>query len=71
MIESIGKRKAEGQCPPEEKTRFEYPLIDITGNTAMVKIHFMRGDKHIYTDYLLLLKFSEGWRITDKIYFTH
>ena len=55
----------------KEKIRFEYPMIDITGNTAMVKIHYIRGDKHIYTDYLLLLKFSEGWRITDKIYFTH
>jgi len=69
--ESIKKRKAEGKYPPKEKTRFEYPLIDITGNAAMVKIKFMRGNKHIYTDYLLLLKFSEGWRITDKIYFRH
>jgi hypothetical protein len=70
-IEIIGKRKAEGHYPPKEKTRFEYPLIDITGNTAMVKIHYIRGDKHIYTDYLLILRFSEGWRITDKIYFSH
>ena len=70
-IEIIKKRKAEGNYPPKEKTRFEYPLIDITGNAAMVKIKFMRGNNHIYTDYLLLLKFSEGWRITDKIYFRH
>jgi hypothetical protein len=70
-IETIGKRKADGQYPPKEKIRFEYPLIDITGNTAMVKVHFIRGAKHIYTDYLLLLKFPEGWRITDKIYFRH
>jgi len=70
-IEGIKKRKAEGNYPPKEKTRFEYPLIDITGNAAMVKIKFMRGNKHIFTDYLLLLRFSEGWRITDKIYFRH
>ena len=70
-METINRRKAEGLYPPKEKTRFEYPLIDITGNTAMVKIKFVRGDKHIYTDYLLLLKFSKGWRITDKIYFSH
>ena len=70
-IEIIKKRKAEGNYPPKEKTRFEYPLIDITGSAAMVKVKFMRGDKHIYTDYLLLLKFSEGWRITDKVYFQH
>ena len=70
-IEIIKKGKAEGNYPPKEKTRFEYPLIDITGNAAMVKIKFMRGNKHVFTDYLLLLKFSEGWRITDKIYFRH
>lgn len=70
-IEIIKKGKAEGNYPPKEKTRFEYPLIDITGNAAMVKIKFMRGNKHVFTDYLLLLKFSEGWRITDKIFFRH
>lgn len=70
-IEIINKRKAEGEYPPKEKTRFEYPLIDITGNAAMVKIKYLRGNEHIYTDYLLLLKFSEGWRITDKVYFHH
>lgn len=70
-IEIINKRKAKGDYPPEEKIRFEYPLIDITGNAAMIKIKYMRGNEHIYTDYLLLLKFSEGWRITDKVYFRH
>lgn len=70
-VEIVNKRKAEGNYPPKEKTRFEYPLIDITGNAAMVKIKYIRGNEHIYTDYLLLLKFPEGWCITDKVYFRH
>jgi hypothetical protein len=70
-IEITKKNKAEGRFPPKEKVRFEYPMIDITGTAAMVKVKFFRGDKQPYTDYLLLLKFPDGWRITDKIYFSH
>jgi len=70
-IESTKKGKADGRFPPKEKFRFEYPLIDITGTAAMVKVKFFKGKKQPYTDYLLLLKFPDGWRITDKIYFQH
>ena len=70
-IEIVTKNKAEGKYPPKLKTRFEYPMIDITENTAVVKINNFRGDKQIFTDYLLLLKFPDGWKITDKIYIRH
>ena len=70
-IDIIARNKAEGKYPPPEKTLFEYPLIDITGTAAVVKVKFIRGGNHIYTDYLLLLKFTEGWKITDKVYFRH
>jgi hypothetical protein len=70
-IEIVTKNKAQGKYPPKLKTRFEYPMIDITGNTAVVKIYNFRGDKQIFTDYLLLLKFPDGWKITDKIYIRH
>ena len=70
-IEITKKKKADGQFPPDSKYKFEYPLIEITGTTAMVKIEIFKDDKQIYTDYILLLKFSDGWKITDKIYFRH
>ena len=70
-IEGIKKRQVSGAYPPEEKTRFEYPLMDITGTAAVVKVKFIQSEKHVYTDYLLLLKFADGWRLTDKIYFRH
>jgi len=70
-IEIVAKNKADGKYPPEVKTRFEYPLVDVTGTAAMVKIKVFRGGKQIFTDYLLLLKFPDGWKITDKIYFRH
>ena len=27
--------------------------------------------KHVYTDYLSLLKFDSGWRIVAKVYHSH
>ncbi len=70
-IEIVANNKANGKYPPEVKARFEYPLVDITETTATVKVNVFRGGKQIYTDYLLLLKFPDGWKITDKIYFSH
>ena len=40
--------------------------IDVTGDTAVVKATVAMGEK-LYTDYLLLLKLENGWRISNKI----
>ncbi len=40
--------------------------IDITGDTAVVKAHVAMGEK-LYTDYLLLLKLEQGWKVSNKI----
>ncbi len=44
---------------------------DVTGGAASVKAEMYRDDKHIYTDYLSLLKFSSGWKIAAKVYHEH
>lgn len=67
----VAKNKAEGKYPPKEAVTFTYPLIDITGHAAVVKVHYLRGGQHIYTDYLQLYKFADGWKIMNKIYFSH
>ena len=53
---------------PEVETKAKYPLVDITGKAAVVKVELYREDKMIFTDYLSLYKFEEGWRIVSKIY---
>ncbi|MCU0235591.1 MAG: nuclear transport factor 2 family protein [Acidobacteria bacterium] len=64
-------KKAAGKFPPQVPVSMEFPLIDITGNAAMVKVRFLVGDKHVYTDYLSLFRFAEGWMIVNKIYAGH
>lgn len=60
-------RLAAGQLP-EVETTAKYPLVDITGKAAVVKVELYREDRMIFTDYLSLYKFEEGWRIVSKIY---
>lgn len=53
----------------EEKVSCTFENIDITGTAAVAKIKFFIGKKHVYTDYLSLYKFDDGWKIVSKIYY--
>ncbi len=70
-IKITESKKAAGKFPPAALVSMEFPLIDITGNAAMAKVKFMVGEKHVYTDYLSLLRFTAGWKIVNKIYTSH
>lgn len=66
---SVRKRVEAGQLPAQVTTA-KYPMIDITGQAAVAKVELFRGGRQIYTDYLFLYKFEEGWRIVSKVYNT-
>jgi len=68
-IASTENRKAQGQKPPLSECKFL--LVDITGNAAVVKLELHRESKHIFTDYLSLYRFPDGWKIVGKIYHRH
>jgi len=65
--DAILTREAAGE-KPEVETTARFPLVDITGSAAVVKVELYREGKMIFTDYLSLYKFDEGWRIVAKIY---
>ncbi|MBR8534089.1 nuclear transport factor 2 family protein [Carboxylicivirga sediminis] len=44
--------------------------IDIEKYAASVKMEYILEGKTIYIDYLQLYKFSDGWKIVNKIYYT-
>ena len=68
-IESVGKRK--GDPPPGYKVTWDIPLVDIEGDAAVARVEIYRDGKHIYTDYMSLYKFDDGWQIVGKIYHSH
>lgn len=65
---NISRAVEAGQMPDLETTA-RYPMIDITGNAAVAKVELYKGGKQIFTDYLSLYKFADGWKIVSKIYY--
>lgn len=68
-IASAAKRKADGARPP--LTTVKFLTVDITGSAASVKLELHQNDKRIFTDYLSLYRFPDGWKIVGKIYHRH
>ena len=69
-IANIEKSKAANE-PAPPKAEGKFINVDITGNAAVVKLDLSRNGKRTFTDYLVLYKFTEGWRIVSKTYFRH
>jgi len=68
-IAGTEKRKAQGQASPQMTCQILQ--VDVTGNAAVVKLELHRGNTHVFTDYLSLYKFPDGWKIVGKIYHRH
>jgi hypothetical protein len=69
-ITNIEKARKESGTP-KVKTEGKFVDVDITGNAAVVKLDLYRENKQIFTDYLVLYKFTEGWRIVSKTFYRY
>ena len=69
-IANLEKAKKESTTPPV-KTAGKFVNVDVTGNAAVVKLELYRENKKVFTDYLVLYKFAEGWRIVSKTFYRH
>lgn len=52
----------------QASTDYEFTLLDNTHNTAVVKVDVFKGKVHFATDYMLLYKIEEEWKIVSKIF---
>ena len=66
----LGRMKLDGVKNPK-KIEHEFGSIDVTGNAATAKMEIFIDSKHVYTDYFLLYKFEDGWKIVGKIFYSH
>lgn len=70
-IAAIKKRRQENPAPPANRTEGKFLAVDVVGNAATVKLELHRGGKLIFTDFLSLYKFNEGWKIVSKTFYRH
>jgi len=71
-VSGVAKKKADPDFDPANNVwTHEFPIIDVTGDAAVVKVELSRNGTLVFTDYLSLLKFDSGWRIVAKVYHKH
>ena len=66
----LGRLQLDGTRNPKS-IDYSFDLIDITGNSAVVKMQIYEESHHLYTDYFGLYKFGDGWKIVNKIFYSH
>jgi hypothetical protein len=69
-ITNLEKAKAKAD-PAPPKAEGKFINIDVTGTAAVVKLELYRDGKKTFTDYLVLSKFTEGWKIISKSFYRH
>ncbi|NVJ48682.1 MAG: nuclear transport factor 2 family protein [Cytophagia bacterium] len=71
--DGVAKKKSNNYDPKDPKNKWDHKFanVDVTGHAAQVKVELFNQGKHVYTDYLSLLKFESGWRIVAKVYMQH
>jgi len=70
----LAKVKARRVSDPgsfEKELTYDIPLIDVEGDAAVARIELFRGGVHLYTDYQLLYRFGDGWKIVSKTFHAH
>jgi len=60
--------KAQNPDLWEAETRHTFELVDVAGYAAVAKLEVYKGNTHFSTDYMLLYRFEEGWRIVSKVF---
>jgi hypothetical protein len=64
-----GRAKEPTSNPVKAEAKFF--SVTVVGTSANVTLDLYRGDKKVFTDHLLLYKFTEGWRIVGKSFYRH
>ena len=64
----IETMKAENPELWKAETTHNFELIDVAGYAAVAKLNVYKGATHFSTDYMLLYRFEDGWRIVSKIF---
>ncbi len=64
-----GKAKNSGASKPVVK--HEFPVVEITGKAAIVKVELYKDGRHVFTDFISLYKFEDGWKLVGKTFYRH
>lgn len=55
--------------PLDPSVTYKFIDVKVTGYAAIAIIEIFSHGKQVYTDYMCLYKFKDGWKIVTKIYY--
>lgn len=64
---TASKAKADANAPKPE-IKADITVLDRSGKAAVAKVALFRNGKQIFTDYISLYKFEEGWKLVAKTF---
>ncbi len=67
-LHRIEGMKADNPDMWSAETKHKFQLIDIAGYAAVAKLDVYKGETHFSTDYMLLYRFEDGWKIVSKVF---
>jgi hypothetical protein len=70
-IARMEKSRASNPGAVLPKIEADFTSVDVTGNAATVRLELRRDGKHVFTDYLALYRFADGWKIVSKTFQAH
>jgi len=72
-IENLERANRANPLPDDHAptTSARYLSVDVTGDAAVVKFELIRDEKVVFTDYLSLYRFTDGWKIVGKVFHRH
>jgi hypothetical protein len=71
FLAMVKARRENDPAVFEPELTYDIPLIDVAQTTAVARIELFRGGVHLWTDYQLLYRFDDGWKIVSKTYHAH
>lgn len=66
----VARLPPEGQAPTAEITH-EIPTVTLAGDAAVAQVELYRDGTHVFTDFINLYRFPEGWRMVAKTFHRH
>lgn len=67
-IEQWIARLPDPGTSPGHTVAHRIPDVSVSGRAAVARVEVMFDDRHVFTDYMSLYEFEDGWRIVAKIF---
>ena len=64
----IARLKPRDASAPRPDIKADITVLDQTGDAAVARVHLFRGGKQIFTDYIALYRFEDGWKLVGKTF---